>query len=66
MTFNINKVKIVVTVPEENLSELREAVCKVGAGVIGTYTFCTNSSKVLGTFTPSNDSNPYIGTKNKL
>ena len=36
------------------------------AGVIGTYTFCTNSSKVLGTFTPSNDSNPYIGTKNKL
>lgn len=66
MTFNINKVKIVVTVPEENLSELRESVCKVGAGVIGTYTFCTNSSKVLGTFTPSNDSNPYIGTKNKL
>lgn len=46
MTFNINKVKIVVTVPAENLSELREAVCKVGAGVIGTYTFCTNSSKV--------------------
>ena len=52
--------------PEENLLELRESVCKVGAGVIGTYTFCTNSSKVLGTFTPSNDSNPYIGTKNKL
>lgn len=38
MNININKVKIIVTVPLENVEEVRNAVCESGAGVIGNYT----------------------------
>ena len=66
MTFNVNRVKIFVTVPVENVNEVREAVCNAGAGVIGEYTFCTSSTKSLGTFIPSENANPHIGERNKL
>ncbi len=66
MKVDINKVKIHVFVPEEKVSELRDAVCNAGAGVIGNYTYCTSSSKVTGTFKPNTNANPYIGTKNTL
>ena len=61
MNFNIKKVKIFVTVPKENLEEVRTAMCNVGAGVIGNYTFCSTSIKSVGTFIPNDDANPYIG-----
>ena len=66
MKVDIQKVKIHVFVPEEKVSELRDAVCHSGAGVIGNYTYCTSSTKVLGTFKPNEQANPYIGTINTL
>ena len=66
MNIDINKVKIVVTVPPENVEDVREAMCKAGAGIIGNYTNCSMSTKCLGTFKPNNESNPYIGEKNKM
>ena len=66
MNFNIEKVKIFVTVPQENLERVRKAMCEAGAGVIGNYTYCTTTVKSVGTFMPNDDANPYIGTNNKL
>ena len=66
MNFNIKKVKIFVTVPKENLEEVRTAMCNAGAGVIGNYTFCSTSIKSVGTFIPNDVANPYIGEQNKL
>lgn len=66
MNIDIKKVKIIVTIPIENVEEIRNAVCKEGAGIIGNYTYCTMSTKCIGTFKPSDEANPYIGEKNKL
>lgn len=66
MNFNINKVKIFVTVPVENVNEVRNAMCDAGAGIIGNYTNCSTSIKCVGTFIPNNEANPYIGKKDKL
>ena len=66
MKLNISRVKIVTTVPIDCLGEVREAVCSVGAGVIGDYTHCTMATKCVGTFKPNDKANPYIGEKNKL
>lgn len=66
MNIDIKKVKIIVTIPVENLEEVRNAICNEGAGSIGKYTYCTVSTKCVGTFKPSKDANPYIGEKNKL
>ena len=52
MNFDIKKVKIIVTVPIENVEEVRNAICNEGAGVIGNYTYCTMSTKCIGTFIP--------------
>lgn len=66
MNLDITKVKICVTIPLENVDEIRNAVCGVGAGVIGNYSFCSTSTKCIGTFMPQENSNPYIGEKGKL
>ena len=66
MNIQINRVKIFVTVPCENTEDVRNAVCKAGAGIIGEYEYCTTSVKSIGTFIPSNNANPYIGESNKL
>ena len=66
MNIEVKKVKIFVTIPSENTSEVRNAVCKAGAGVIGNYTYCTTSCKSVGTFMPNDKANPYIGESNKL
>ena len=66
MNLNINKVKIFVTVPQENLEEVRTAMCNAGAGIIGNYSFCSTSIKSVGTFIPNDNANPYIGEQNKL
>lgn len=66
MNFDIEKVKIIVTVPAENVAEIRNAICSEGAGIIGNYTYCTMSTKCIGTFIPNDKANPYIGEKNKL
>lgn len=66
MKFDIKNVKIVVFIPEEVVSELRDAVCDAGAGVLGKYTYCTSNTKVSGTYIPNEDANPYAGTQNTL
>lgn len=66
MNFNVNKVKIFVTIPLENVEKVRNAVCEAGAGIIGDYTYCTSSTKSTGTFIPNDNANPYIGENNKL
>ncbi len=66
MNININKVKIFVTIPPENIEEVRKAVCEAGAGVIGNYAYCTTSTKSIGTFIPNDNAKPYIGESNKL
>lgn len=66
MNFNINRVKIIVTIPIENVEEVRDEICKAGAGIIGNYTHCSMSTKCIGTFKPNDNANPYIGENNKL
>ena len=66
MNIEINKVKIFVTVPIENVDEVRKAMCDAGAGVIGNYSYCTTSTKTVGTYIPNNEANPYIGKQNNL
>lgn len=66
MNFNIKNVKIIVFIPEEKVSELRDAVCNAGAGVLGKYSYCTSSAKVSGTYIPNDNATPYIGTHNTL
>ena len=66
MNIDIKKVKIIVTVPVENVEQVRNAICNEGAGVIGNYTYCTMSTKCIGTFIPADNANLYIGEKNKL
>ena len=66
VNLNITKVKIIVTIPTENVDEVRKAICDEGAGVIGNYIHCSTTTKSLGTFMPSDGANPYIGEKNKL
>ena len=66
MNIKINKVKIIVAIPLENVDEVRTAVCKSGAGIIGNYSYCTSSVKSTGTFKPNNNANPHIGENNKL
>lgn len=66
MNFNVNRVKIFVTIPLENVDEVRDAVCEAGAGIIGEYKYCTSATRSVGTFIPSDNANPYIGESNKL
>lgn len=66
MNIDINRVKIIVTIPVENVEEIRNAICEAGAGVIGNYTNCSMSTKCIGTFKPNDDANPYIGKNNNL
>lgn len=66
MNIDIKRVKIFVTIPLENVEEVRTAMCNAGAGIIGEYSFCTTSTKSIGTFIPNENANPHIGEKNKL
>ena len=66
MNINVNKVKIVVTIPIPNANEVRNAMCEAGAGIIGNYTNCSMSTKCIGTFKPNEKANPYIGENNKM
>lgn len=66
MNIDINRVKIVVTIPVENVNEVRNAICEAGAGIIGNYTDCSMSTKCIGTFKPADEANPYIGKQNNL
>ena len=66
MNIKVRNVKIIVTVPVENAKEVKDAMCKAGAGAIGNYSYCTTTVKSVGTFIPNDEANPYIGEANKL
>lgn len=66
MNIDIKRVKIFVTIPLENVEEVRNAVCEAGAGIIGEYSYCSTSTKSVGTFIPNENANPHIGERNKL
>ena len=66
MNFDIKKVKIIVFIPEEKVSELRDAVCNAGAGALEKYSYCTSCAKVNGTYIPNENAKPYEGTQNTL
>lgn len=66
MKLDINKVKIIVTIPLENVNVVRDAILEVGAGVIGNYTHCSMSTKCIGTFKPNDEATPFIGKAGKL
>lgn len=60
MNIHIDRVKIVVTIPLNNVNEVRNAICDIGAGVIGNYTHCSMSTKCIGTFKPKVQRNKKI------
>ena len=66
MNLNVNRVKIISTVPTQSIANVRNAICELGEGVIGNYTYCSMSTKCIGTFKPNDNANPYIGENNKL
>jgi dinuclear metal center YbgI/SA1388 family protein len=57
------QVKLVTFVPATHLSQVREAVCKAGAGVIGDYTHCSFSAPGTGTFLPNEKTDPFSGRR---
>lgn len=66
MNIEIKRVKIVVCIPYDYVSRVRDAICSEGAGIIGNYSFCSTTSKVVDTFIPLQDANPFIGQCDKL
>lgn len=57
----MSRVSIVVFVPTENADDVRMALGKAGAGVLGDYTFCSFSVNGTGRFLPSEGADPHIG-----
>ena len=53
------KVKIVVTAPEDAADAVREAMGQAGAGRVGEYSFCSFSIRGVGRFLLSDEANPY-------
>ncbi len=62
----MGRVKIVTFVPNENADDVREALGRAGAGILGEYTFCSFSAAGIGRFKPSNKANPHVGEKEEL
>lgn len=57
----MDKIKIVVFVPETHADKVRQAMGDAGAGKIGNYTHCSFSSRGKGRFLPVDGANPTIG-----
>lgn len=62
----MSRVKIVVTVPEQEADRMRKAIGEAGAGKAGNYEFCSFSVKGVGRFLPNQDANPTIGTPGQI
>lgn len=54
-------VKLAVFVPQQNLEQVRIAICNAGAGYIGKYDNCAFMTSGIGTFRPLKGTNPHIG-----
>jgi dinuclear metal center YbgI/SA1388 family protein len=58
--------KVVVFVPGSHVDEVRAAMCKAGAGVIGDYSYCSFQTPGTGTFIPSEEAQPFSGQVGEL
>lgn len=58
--------KVIVTVPENEADNLREAIGNAGGGKVGNYTHCSFSVKGIGRFKPVHGANPSIGQVGRL
>src|SRR5262249_13121940 len=59
------RVKIVVFVPDSDLSRVSDALFTAGAGHIGQYTQCSFRQSGTGTFFGSDATNPAVGEKGR-
>lgn len=59
-------VKLVVFVPVTHADIVREAMGKVGAGIVGDYKYCSFSVRGTGRFIPLETARPFIGKVGKL
>ncbi|NLV22714.1 MAG: Nif3-like dinuclear metal center hexameric protein [Syntrophomonadaceae bacterium] len=58
--------KLVVYVPEEHETQVRQSITAAGAGHIGKYSDCTFRIQGTGTFLPREGSQPFIGATGQL
>lgn len=63
---HIKLYKLVTFVPKNHLEKVRNAVCGVGAGIIGEYAYCSFSTSGTGTFLPSDKAKPFLGKIGKI
>ena len=54
-------VKIVIIVPESHADQVREAMGRADAGVVGDYSHCSFSVKGTGRFKPGAGAHPFLG-----
>lgn len=59
-------VKIVVFTPLSHADQVRDALGRAGAGHVGTYDFCSFSSRGIGRFRPLKGADPLIGAEGKF
>jgi len=58
--------KLVTYVPNNHVSEVKQALFQAGAGVIGNYDSCSFSVEGSGTFRANQKANPFVGSINNL
>ncbi len=58
--------KLVVFVPLSYSGEVREALFRGGAGMIGNYDYCSFNAEGTGTFRGGESTNPFVGEKGKF
>lgn len=58
--------KVVVFVPETHADRVTGAMSDAGAGVIGTYDWCSFRTAGIGTFRGSTSARPYVGQRGKI
>ncbi|MBN2167086.1 MAG: Nif3-like dinuclear metal center hexameric protein [Marinilabiliaceae bacterium] len=56
-------IKLVTFVPETHIENVRQAIFKAGAGVIGKYDSCSFTVNGYGSFKAGDDTQPYVGKK---
>src|SRR5699024_9517813 len=58
--------KIIVYVPKDYLSDVKQALYNAGAGHIGNYSNCSFETVGKGQFKPLEESNPFSDEKNEI
>ena len=58
--------KLTTYVPPEHVEQVRNALFKAGAGVLGDYSNCSFNSEGFGTYLGNDNSNPALGEKGVL